>query len=125
MALIGVYNINPINFTSEEKDQNEDEDFEIDEISGRKLQHHFDLLFRNRLSNEAKLKKSSHSPKPEGKHHPTINNNSRQMAEKYRDRMVAKANLRFEASNVDIHLPDKKLLTHEDLLVIDNLGKTL
>ena len=47
------------------------------------------------------------------------------MAEKYRDRMVAKANLRFEASNVDIHLPDKKLLTHEDLLVIDSLGKTL
>ena len=56
MALIGIFNVNPVHFDSESEQENHV--FEVNEQEGRKLQKHFDLLFRNRLSNEPKIKKN-------------------------------------------------------------------
>ena len=47
MALIGIYHIDPVNFNGEKDD--ESLIFNLDEIEGRKLQKHFELLYRNRL----------------------------------------------------------------------------
>ena len=56
MSLIGIFNVNPVHFSSESEQENHV--FEVNEQEGRKLQKHFDLLFRNRLSNEPKIKKN-------------------------------------------------------------------
>lgn len=54
LALLGVYHVNPTNFDGEDV---EEEAFSLTEPEGRKLQKHFDLLYRNRLSAE-ELKKT-------------------------------------------------------------------
>ena len=56
MSLIGIFNVNPVHFASESEQENRV--FEVNEQEGRKLQKHFDLLFRNRLFNEPKIKKN-------------------------------------------------------------------
>lgn len=51
LGLLGIYNIYPVDFQDEEEPLMEKE-FNLDEGSGRKLQRHFDLFYRNRLSSE-------------------------------------------------------------------------
>ena len=46
LALLGIYNVEPIDFKNGEEVQ----EFSLDEVSGRKLHKHFDLFYRNRLS---------------------------------------------------------------------------
>lgn len=53
LAIMGIFNINPIHFGEDCGKKN----FDIDEVDGRKLQKHFDFLYRNKLSNESKIKK--------------------------------------------------------------------
>ena len=123
MAFIGIFNVNPINFTEEVYEGHTN--FDISQTDGRKAQRHFDLLFRNKLSNDIKSKKN-HEAKPEDySYHPETNGQSAELAEKYRCKMIAKANKRFEENNLNIFVSDNKELTHEDLLVIDSLGKNL
>ena len=55
MTFIGIFNVNPINFNEEEDESHSL--FEINSTDGRKIQRHFDLLFRNKLSNDVKPKK--------------------------------------------------------------------
>ena len=57
MAFIGIFNVNPINFTEEFQDNHSN--FDINQTDGRKIQRHFDLLFRNKLSNDVKAKKTN------------------------------------------------------------------
>lgn len=46
------------------------------------------------------------------------------MAQKYRHKMINKANDIFSKNNIDIQLPEVGL-SHEDLLVICSLGQNL
>ena len=89
LGIIGIYNINPVNFEEGEESSPEC-DFNLDEIQGRKIQRHFDLFFRNRLTSDVPRRFqeqiSTYSFQPK------INPLSEQMAERHRASMLEKAN---------------------------------
>jgi hypothetical protein len=63
-------------------------------------------------------------PREQGSFKPTINPDSGNLAEKYRCKMIERANNIFAKNSIDIQIPDKGL-AHSDLLVIYNLGQNL
>jgi hypothetical protein len=63
-------------------------------------------------------------PKEQSPFKPTINPDSGNLAEKYRNKMIERANSIFAKNSIDIQIPEKGL-AHEDLLVIYNLGQNL
>lgn len=89
LALIGIYHINPINF--EEGDEVEvEKEMNLDEVEGRKIQRHFDLFKRNRLTSQMsrRVEKSAEIYN----FHPTINPQSEMMADRHRNMMLEEAN---------------------------------
>ena len=78
LGLIGIYHINPINFEEGEEAATEKE-FNLEEGEGRKIQKHFDVLFRNRLNCE-NFKKTTEKTTEQATFHPKINKNSEELA---------------------------------------------
>ena len=89
LGLIGIYHINPINF-EEGESVDEEKEFNLDEIDGRRIQREFDLFFRNRLSSEATRRTGDKIDTYSFQ--PFTNKLSNQMAEKHRNNMLEEAN---------------------------------
>ena len=81
-------------------------------------------MFRNRLLNDYSKKLGRTPQKEQSPFKPTINPDSNNLAEKYRHKMIERANSIFAKNSIDIQIPDKGL-AHGDLLVIYNLGQNL
>lgn len=118
MGLLGVYHINPTNFDG--SNGASDDDFSLNELDGRKLQKHFDLLYRNRLSAE-ELKKTPGVEEYSFK--PVINAGSSAMAENYRNKMLEQTTMLIESHDLPVDIPEDGLISHADLLILNKLGK--
>lgn len=118
LALIGVYHIDPINFTEGETSNNVG--FNLDEAEGRKLQKHFDLLYRNRLFAESSRKSSKTQESVVYSFKPEINPESEVMAGNFRNKILKEtASL---VGHMDIDLPHDGI-KHTDLLVLNRITK--
>jgi hypothetical protein len=77
----------------------------VDEEEGKKIHSYFDSLFRNRLFSDYSKKLRRTPPKEHSPFKPTINPDSENMAEKYRCKMIERANSIFANNSIDIQIP--------------------
>jgi hypothetical protein len=119
MALVGIYHVNPVNFDSVDSVEPVPE-LNLDVVEGRKLQRHYDSLYRNRLFAESLRKTDitqNYSFKPE------INPQSEQLAETFRSRMLEQTTVLLENHEIMADLPKDGVITHVELLQLTKLGK--
>lgn len=125
LALIGIYNINPVNFHSQDEPARPEQELDLTEKEGRKLQKYFDLFKRNRLFGENGRREEKNESE-EFAFHPKINKASEEMAEKYRGQMLEEANRLLEQyPELDYNIPEDGVITLTDLLVLNNLAKEI
>lgn len=60
----------------------------IGEVEGKKIHSYFDCLFRNRLLSDYSKRLGRTPPREQSPFKPTINPDSTNMAEKYRNKMI-------------------------------------
>lgn len=128
LAVNGIFSVSPDSLRADHQSSSSRE-LKFSDAEGRRVQSYFDLLYRNRLVSQSsrpaeerdKVSESSSAAFISPRHE----QHTRQLASKYRSKMVERANERFVNSNIDIVLSSENQLTHEDLLVIDRIGKTL
>ncbi|KAL4465214.1 hypothetical protein ABPG74_001928 [Tetrahymena malaccensis] len=78
------------------------------------LQKEFDILYRNRLSNE-ELKKTDF--KQDSTFQPQINQNSKKLAENYREKLLEETANLISNQEIQVKVPPSGKITHVDLLV--------
>jgi ribosomal protein L22 len=119
LAINGLYNINLTISDQEEKNV-----LIISSIEGKKIQKHFELLYRNKLFSDTAFRELKTLSSQENSFTPQINPDSNILAERYRNKMIEKVNDIFSKNKIKIAVSEKGL-SHEDLLVIHNIGQNL
>ena len=118
LALIGVYNINPVNFCPSTPNEYQ---LEFTPENGRKIQSHFELFFRNRLYTELHRKSSTLPDDPSFM--PSINSKSKALASIHRSKMLHQASTMLGDSEGIFSKQGIISISHSDLMYLDAFGR--